>query len=715
MKLKRYSFLSAILLVAIIASAVPFSTVHAFDEGMFMLDTIAKLPLKQKGLKIPASEIYNPNGGGLSEAVVSLSIGCTGEFVSPQGLILTNHHCAIDGLVAASTVAANYGEIGYKADNQGTELPAKDYSIDITLKSEDVTAQVLNGLSATDTPAIQKRVAELTKAEQAKVGEDVTVVIQPLSAGLFYYKFHYATIEDIRIVYAPPYGVAQFGGDPDNFEWTRHSGDFTFMRAYVGKDGKPAPYSKDNVPYKPKKFLSISTEGLKENDFTMIMGFPGGTNRYRESFSVAYNQDYQIPFGVDSLRARAEALEMVARTSAAKKVALQSDIFSLYNSLKAQEGGLTAMKRANIVRQKQAQETAYSAWIAKDASRAKYGDAMKALKDVYANYSKTAPQDLVLRGMLSVDLLGYVYQLSSPQANKERIKAFIPRILGSEAIAARENFKFMLRKAAMLPADQKIAVIEKRFAGMDGDARIAAEGEFASKMLENSTLTTEKGLNDLLAMSPEQMKSSTEPLIMLVNELQPAIAGSFARQAQLSGVIAPNRITYMQGMVEMKGTTPYPDANFTQRFTYGYVQGYKPREAEMRFPFTTLDGLFEKETGREPFKSPALLRSLWENKDYGTYGVTGSMPLNFLSTNDIIGGNSGSPVLNAKGEQVGIAFDGNYEGLGNDFFFNPDFGRTISVDIRYVMFITDKFGGAGWILKELDVKNGKAMSKKAGK
>ncbi len=699
-------FTATILSVAFAFSVFPSSFVRA-DEGMFMLDTIAKLPLKEKGLKIPATDIYNPNGGGISEAVVSLSIGCSGEFVSPQGLILTNHHCAIDGLVAASTVAANYGEIGYKADNRKTELPAKDYGIDITLKSEDVTAQVLNGISQGDTPAIQKRVGELQKAEQAKAGEGVRVVIQPLNGGLFYYKFLYQTIEDIRIVYAPPYSIGQFGGDPDNFEWTRHGGDFTFMRAYVGKDGKPAPYSKDNVPYKPKKFLSISNEGLKENDFTMIIGFPGGTTRYRESASVAYNQDYQIPFTVDFLRASAESLEAVARTSAAKKVALQADIFSFYNSLKAQEGGLLAMKRANIVKQKKSDEAAFSAWIAKDASRAKYGEAMKALNDVYANFSKTAPQDIVLRGMLNINQLGFIYSLASGTANKERLKGFIPQIVGSEPLANRENFKFMLRKASELPEGQKIAAIEKRFAGLQGDARTAAEDEFARKMFDNSTLSTEKSLTDLLVMSPEQLKISSEPLVMLMNEIAPSIAEAFKRQQQLGGVIAPNRLLYMQGMSAMKGTTPYPDANFTQRFTYGYVQGYKPREASMLFPFTTLDGVFEKETGRDPFKSPAKLRSLWESKDYGSYGVNGTMPVDFLSTNDIIGGNSGSPVMNAKGEQVGIAFDGNYEGLGNDFFFNPNFGRTISVDIRYVMFITDKFGGAGWVLKELDVKGKK--------
>ncbi len=713
MRLRKIRFLAAALVVAFICSSIPTALVRA-EEGMFMLDKIGNLPLAQKGLKISPGEIYKPNGGGLSEAVVRLSIGCTGEFVSPDGLILTNHHCAIDGLVAASTVQSNYGEIGYKADSREKELPAQNYSINITLKEEDVTAQVLSGTNANDAAAIKAKIDQLQKEESAKMGEGVTVQILPLNNGLFYYKFDYAIIKDIRIAYAPPYSIGQFGGDPDNFEWTRHGGDFTFMRAYVGRDGKPAAYSKDNVPYKPKKFLTVSSEGLKENDFTMILGYPGGTTRYRESFSVDYNQNVQLPFTIDFLRARAESLELVGRASPAKKVALQSDIFGLYNTIKAEEGGVSALKRANLVRQKQTDEAQLQTWIAKDASRAKYGEALNGLRAAYAEYSKTAARDLIFRALAQIEPIGFVFGAFSGQADKNRLKEAIPQVLKGEPVANRENFKFLLRKAAELPVDQKIAAIEKRFGNLQGEARIKAEDAFAGNVFEGQGLTTNAGLNSILNLSAEQLRSSNDQFLQMLNELGPDIATAFGRQQKLGATVGQYRLLYTQGIIEMKGTTPYPDANFTERFTYGEVKGYKPREAVTYTPFTTLDGVFEKDTGREPFNSPAKLRALWERKDYGVYGVGGTVPVDFLTTTDIIGGNSGSPVLNGNGEQVGIAFDSNYEGLGDDFFFNPALGRTISVDIRYVLFLTDKFGEAGWILKEMNIK-GKARTMTAAK
>lgn len=714
MRLKKFKFAAATLVVAFVCSMIPASLVSA-EEGMFTLDKIAGLPLAEKGLKISPNEIYNPAGGGLSEAVVRLSIGCSAEFVSPDGLILTNHHCAIDGLTAASSVKNNYAEIGYKAGNRSEELPAKNYSINITLKSEDVTAQILrDGINPGDVATVAARINQLKSEEQAKMGANVTVQILPLNDGLYYYKFVYATINDVRIVYAPPYSIGQFGGDPDNFEWTRHGGDFTFLRAYVGKDGKSAPYSKDNIPYQPKKFLTISTGGVKENDFTMIIGYPGGTNRYRESFSVQYNQDVQLPFTVDFLRARAEALELIGRANADKRVALQADVFSLYNSLKAEEGGLRAIKRANLVRRKQADEAKYLSWILQDASRAKYGTALNNLKAAYSEYGKTAASDLVLRAMLQIAPVQLLFGAASGQAEKSRLIEVIPEILKEEPLANRENFKFLLRKAAELPEGQKIAAVEKRFGNVSGEARIRAEDEFARQIFESESLTTVKGLTALVGMSSEQLRTSSDPLLSLINELGPGIAAAFQRQQQLGAKLSQNRLLYTQGMAEMNKVTPYPDANFTQRFTYGAVKGYAPREAAIYTPFTTLDGVFEKDTGRAPFNSPQKLRDLWERKDFGSYAVNGSVPVDFLSTDDIIGGNSGSPVLNAYGEQVGIAFDGNYEGLGNDFFFNPAQGRTISVDIRYVLFITEKFGDAGWILKEMNIK-GRAKTMTAGK
>lgn len=700
-------------MLAAFVLSLPISIVRA-DEGMFTMDQVAKLPLSQKGLKIKPSEIYDPVNGGLSLAVPRLSIGCSSEFVSPDGLILTNHHCGFDALVAASTPEHNYGELGYRAGSRAEELPAQGYSIDITLKEENVTDRVLNGITAGDQAAITKRIQDLQKEEQTKAGADVRIQIQPLTNGMSYYLFAYQTIKDIRIVYAPPKAIGFYGGDPDNFEWTRHCGDFTFMRAYVGADGKAADYSKNNVPFKPKKFLTISAEGVKEKDFTMIIGYPGGTTRYRESYSIAYNQDVNLPFIVDVFNTRIEALKAIGRENDAKRVALQAQIFELANSMKAEEGGVVAMRRAGLVRQRQQDEARLTEWINADPARkAKYGDALPKLRDTYEQYGKTAQKDIIIRNFLGLDQVGFLSAALGGRVPKERLKEAVPEIAGAEAGADREVLKFLLRRANALPADQKIAAIEKRFGSLSGEARIRAEDEFARKAIENSNLTTEAGLNALLDMNAEQMKTAAGPLAELINDLSSDIAAMTAHQNTLNANVGKYRLPFVQARVEMGRANFYPDANFTQRFTYGEVKGYSPKESVSFGPFTTLNGVFEKETGQDPFKAPDRLRELWEKKDYGPHAVNGTIPVDFLTTNDIIGGNSGSPVLNARGEQVGIAFDGNYEGLGDDFFFNPALGRTIVVDIRYVLFLVDKFGDAGWILKEMNIKGLKAKSASA--
>jgi hypothetical protein len=700
----------ATLMLAVFVLSLPISVARA-DEGMFMMDQVAKLPLAQKGLKIKASEIYDPVNGGLSLAVPRLSIGCSSEFVSADGLILTNHHCGYDALVAASTTEHNYGDVGYRAASRAEELPAKDYSVDITLKEEDVTARVLNGVKADDQDAITKRVQDLQKEEQTKAGADVKIQIQQLTNGMSYYLFAYQTIKDIRIVYAPPKAIGFYGGDPDNFEWTRHCGDFTFMRAYVGPDGKAAEYSKDNVPFKPKKFLTVSAEGVKEKDLTMIIGYPGGTNRYRESPSIAYNQDVNLPFTVDVFDARIDALKAIGRDNEAKRVALQGQIFELANSEKAERGGVEAMRHAGLVKQRQADEAKLTDWINANPDRkAKYGDALPKLKETYEEFGKMGRKDLVVRNILQLNAVQFLMAALGGRVPKENLKEAIPEIAGGEPVADREVFKFLLRRANELPAEQKIAAIEKRFGSATGEARIRAEDDFARKAIENDNLTTEKGLNGLLDMTPDQMKAAVGPLADFLADLTPDIAGMGAHQAALNANVAKYRLPFIQAKVEMNNTNYYPDANFTQRLTYGEVKGYSPKESVNFGPFTTLNGVFEKETGQDPFKAPFKLRELWEKKDFGPYAVNGTVPVDFLTTNDIIGGNSGSPVLNARGEQVGIAFDGNYEGLGDDFFFNPALGRTIVVDIRYVLFLVDKFGDAGWILKEMNIKGMKGMA-----
>jgi Peptidase S46 len=682
------------------------------DEGMFMMDKVAGLPLAKKGLKINASQIYDPANGGISEAVPRLSIGCSSEFVSPDGLILTNHHCGFDALVAASTPGKDYGADGYRAGSRAEELPAKGYKIDITLKEEDITSRVTSSINAADPQAVAQRVKDLTAEDQTKAGAGLRVQIQALNNGMYYYEFTYRTIEDIRIVYAPPKNIGFYGGDPDNFEWTRHCGDFTFMRAYVGPDGKSAEYSASNVPFKPRKFLTVSADGVKENDMTMIIGYPGGTTRYRESPSIAYNQDVNFPFLVDVLDARIGALQTLSRESEAKKVSLQGEIFELANTRKAEEGGIAAMRRARLVQQRQADEAKLTQWIDSDPGRkAKYGEALPQLKATYAEYEKNAWKDLIVRNMLQLNTFGFMSAAIGGQVPKDRLKGAVPEVAGGEAAVDRDVFKYLLRRAAQLPDAQKIAAIEKRFGNITGDARIRAEDEFARKAFESDNVTTEKGLNGLLDMSADQMKAAS-PLAELIGDMTGDIAAMTAHQQALNASVGKYRLPFVQAKMEFNSNAvSYPDANFTQRFTYGEVKGYSPKEAVTFTPFTTLDGVFEKDTGHEPFNAPAKLRELWEKKDYGTYAVNGTVPVDFLTTNDIIGGNSGSPVLNANGEQVGIAFDGNYEGLGNDFFVSPALGRTIVVDIRYVLFLTEKFGDAGWILKEMNISHGKRASK----
>jgi hypothetical protein len=530
-------------------------------------------------------------------------------------------------------------------------------------------------------------------------------------------------LRDVRIVYAPPKNIGFYGGDPDNFEWPRHCGDFTFMRAYVGANGKPADYSTGNVPYKPKKFLSLSMGGVSENDFLMVMGYPGSTRRYRESYSVAYNQDIAMPFLVDLYTYQIETLENAGKNDPQLRVKLQSDIFGLSNELKNYEGSVIAMRRAGIVEKKRAEEAAFNRWLEADPARkAKYGAVLPALDKAYQGLTATAQRDLLIQQMFGAsDLLAIASFAQRVAADKEkpeaeripalgapgiqRVRAQLAALVaGRKPTAERELLTYLLRKADELPPAQKINFIEKRFGTLQGEARRRAEEDFARTVVDSKRYATAESLSGLFDLSTAQLREQREPLIDLAIELGTEAALIQPRQQAFNASVQRWRPLLVQGMTEMKGTKPYPDANRTLRFTYGEVKGYVPRDAAIYLPFTSLSGVIEKDTGREPFDAPEKLKQLYRARDFGSYGVNGDVPVDFLSTTDIIGGNSGSPVLNGRGEQVGIAFDGNYEGLGNDFFYNEEKGRTISVDIRYVLFVTDKFGGAGYILKELDIK-----------
>jgi len=699
------------------------------DEGMFLPDAIPSLPLdklSKRGLKLKPVDIYNPTGISLKDAVVIVD-GGTGEFVSPDGLLLTNHHVAFDGLVTSSTAANDYAGTGYRANSRAEELPAKGYTVTITQDLKDVTSDVMkevnDKMSATErTAAIQAATKKLQSASNEEQGIRVQVV--SMKEGLSWYQFTYFVLQDVRIVYAPPKNIGFFGGDDDNFEWPRECGDFTFMRAYVGADGKPAKYSTSNVPYKPKKFLSISMGGVKEGDFMMVLGYPGSTRRYRESYSVAYNQDVYLPFQIDVLNTRIDLLRTAGKENEDLRIRLQSDIFGLSNTVKDFEGSVLAMHRANIVQTKREQEAAFLKFTEQDPARkAKYAEVLPTLGKLYDQLNATAPHDLTVQQMESasdlIQLAAIAVQVaeekSKPEAQRtfnqaaiQRFRTTVAQVYAERVPSVdRQLLLFLLRKAAGLPAGQKVQAVEKRFGNLEGDARRRAEEEFARAVTESQRFSSPEEFGKLFDMTPAEQLALKEPLIEFASDLTAELLKGQAFTQQFNASVARLRPILLQGMSEMTKSNPYPDANRTLRFTYGEVKGYLPRQALIAQPFTTLAGVIEKDTGREPFNVPQKLKDLFRAKDFGNYGLAGGsdVPVDFLATTDIIGGNSGSPIMNGRGEQVGIVFDGNYEGLGNDFFFNDSTNRTISVDIRYVLFVADKFGGAGYLLKELDLKN----------
>jgi hypothetical protein len=711
-----YAMVSALLL-----SSFGFAVAKP-DEGMYTPDQIAKLPLKERGLKINPEDIYNPRGGGLSEAIVRLSIGCSAEFVSPEGLILTNHHCGYDALVAASTPEKNYGEVGYKASNRGEELPAKGYSIDIPERTEDVTAQVTRGTEGLTgdalAQAVKKNVGALQAAEQAKAPAGSTVEIQPVDNGYFYYLYQNHKVSDIRIVYAPPKNIGFYGGDADNFEWTRHDGDFTFMRAYVAPDGKSAEYSASNVPYKPKKYLTLNIGPKKEGDFVFVMGYPGGTTRYRESQNVEFAQDVNFPFIVNFLSTQSNALQAIGRDDESKRVKLQAEVFELNNSIKAYAGGVEAMKRAKVVDQRRAEEANLANWIAQNPDRQKkYGTVLSDIDRLYKADYATSQRDRLLRTLpgpatpaaqtpmpVFKELVDAAAAVQAKKPLTDQKRAEIQQVFANrEPEVERALMRYFLMSFDKLPAGQRFDAYDTLLSGQLGPARREAADAIADSVAVKD-FTTPESIIALYSMTPEQFNEKYQEIWKIATALVPEQIAIGQRLGAFNAAIAPLRVTYMHALSEMRGTTPYPDANFTQRFTFGNIRGYSPREAIQYSPFTTLKGVLEKDTGIEPFNAPPKLRELQNAHDFGRYGVGDSVPVDFLATLDIIGGNSGSPIMNGSGEQVGIVFDGNYEGLGNDYFFSPDYGRTIAVDIRYVLFLTEKFGNAGWILNELNIK-----------
>lgn len=714
---KKNALLAFLLTFTVTISSVSFAFARV-DEGMFPPDRIASLAatLKKRGLKLSAREIYNPGGGGLTDAVVRLSVGCTAEFVSPEGLILTNHHCGFDAVSSASTPERDLIEHGFKADNKAGEIPAKDYVVYITRRAEDVTGKVTAGTENLSGEALQaaikKNIDALTASEKEKAPKGATIRIQALNNGYFYYLYETHEIKDIRVVYAPPRNIGVFGGDPDNFEWTRHTGDFTFLRAYVAPDGSPAEYSPNNVPYKPSRFLTMNIGGLKENDFVFVLGYPGGTTRYRESTSIEFARDANYPFLADWLQARSDALRLLGEGDEKKRLEYQSEIANIDNGRKLFYGRAIQLRRAEVAQKRKAEEAQFAKWIAADPARQqKYGNVLSELAAISAESNRFAKRDVIVRRIPDPMMANFNQIYAAVSSGKSlsdseraaKLAEIREALDDREPVYEREMLKFFLRAFANLPEGQKFEWTEQFF--KDKPNRIEAEAEFANN-IANGPYWNAETIAALYGPQTTEYRPERDDVKAFAMALKREKDAATARATEFASKIDRLRLLYQQGMAEMKGIRPYPDANSSLRFTYGNVKGYSPREAEYRTPFTTIKGMLEKDTGINPFDVPQKLKDLQAAKDFGRYGEGDSVVVNFIATTDIIGGNSGSPVLNGNGEQVGIVFDGNFEGVGNDFYYNTNLDRTIAVDIRFVLFVTEKFAGAKWIVDEMKLVGG---------
>ncbi|MCP2519158.1 S46 family peptidase, partial [SCandidatus Aminicenantes bacterium Aminicenantia_JdfR_composite] len=696
--------------------------------GMYLLDQIDKnlfMKMKKMGLEVSLDEIYNPERTGLANAVINM--GATASFVSPNGLIITNHHVAFGAVQRISTPEKNYIEEGFLARTMEEEVPAPGYQAYVFLSMKDVTDEVLSavkkGMSDFERyQAIERKIKEIIKREEK--GGDVECRIASMNYGKQYYLFKYLKIKDVRIVYVPSRSIGEYGGDIDNWMWPRHTGDFAFLRAYIGPDGKPAEYSKKNVPYHPKVYFKISRKGIKEGDFTMIMGFPGRTYRRLTSFALKYDQDFRYPFQIKTASDMIRILEDFSKKDKTAAVKLSFLIKALNNVLKNNQGMLEGLIKTKLVEKKKEEEKAFLEFLKSNPEfENKYGPVFSELKEIYKKYENIRKKSTFIRWMtFGSQMLSFALRINKWSIEKqkkdidrepgyqerdyERIKLRMKvaqRSLVPEA--DKKMLEYFLKRALELPSEQKIEALEKILEKRGKKSKEEALAEFLDELYSKTKLMSVEERLKMLELSRDELLKLKDPFIEFANELEKEREFLNRKDKEFSGALSRLMPVYIEGLETWKKIPLYPDANGTLRLNFGQVKGYSPRDAVKYHYITSLTGVVEKHTGKEPFDCPKKLLEAYKNKDFGVYidKYINDIPVNFLTTNDSTGGNSGSPVLNGKGELIGLLFDGNYEAMYSDYYFDPKLTRSINVDIRYVLFIAEKIDKAFNVLRELTI------------
>ena len=714
---KRSLFLSSILLA--------FLTIALADEGMYPISEIHKLNLRAKGLLIDPKELYNPNGVSLIDAIVQLS-GCTGSFVSKDGLILTNHHCAFGFVQAASTAENDYVTNGFIAWNRSEEIPAKGQTVRITESYRDVSEEVLSAVDekmalAERTKAIDRAMRAIV-AETEKKNPGKRAQVAEMFAGKTYVLFVYTYLRDVRIVYVPPRSIGEFGGEDDNWMWPRHT-DFSFFRAYVAPDGSPADYAPDNVPYHPKKFLKVNPSGVDEGDFVFILGYPGRTYRHRTSHYLAYEEKYRMPYVADLYEWEIALMEQMGKND--REIALKHDarIKGLANTMKNYRGKLLGMRRLSLVDRKIEEEKGLQQFIDSDPQRrALYGTVLVEIGEIYQEMSDQAPSELVLdylrRGstMLAYGFAIYESALELQKPDLERLssytdrnlpntKRYLPRALQNYYEPTdRAVLKHLLMQAANLPPDQRIPAVDELLKGGDPEQAI---DRFIQTAFAQSKLNDEQFLMDSFGRKPADVEAMDDPFVQLARALYPTYQKLREVREQRDGALSKLSALLVDVKQQFQKTSFIPDANSTLRFTFGHIKGYSPRDATYYKPISTLTGVMEKTTGEYPYATPQKVRDLYNAKDFGRYrsAKLNDVPVGILYDMDTTGGNSGSPVLNARGELVGVNFDRAFEATINDYAWSESYSRSIAVDIRYVLWVTEKVGGVKYLLAEMGIQS----------
>jgi hypothetical protein len=697
------------------------------DEGMWIpmfIDRLNYVDMQKMGLKLTSEEIYNVNHGSLKDAIVIFGRGCTGEIVSDQSLLFTNHHCGYGSIQSVSSVENDYLTNGFWARSTSEEIPVPGLTVQFLISMADVTGDMLAGItsetSETDRAEILRNNRKAIET-MATTGNHYNAVVKDYFEGNEFYLLVYETFKDIRLVGTPPEVIGKFGADTDNWMWPRHTGDFSIFRVYAGADNKPAEYNAANQPFKPRHFLPVSIAGIQKDDFSMIMGNPGTTDRYLTSWGVDMAVEETGPTIV---KIREEKLRIMREgMDANEKVRLQyaSKYAGTANYWKFFIGQTKGLKRLKVADQKKRIESDFNAWMDPDPMRVKkYGNALPLISDAYNtirqyNVTRLYYSEGVNRGS---EILGYANRFeklrqlladkkSTKEAIAEEVKQLQNGIKGqfkdyNETVDENLLARMLEMFVDGVKPEHQPELLRKMVAKYKGNYQAMAADVFAK-----SAFDCPDKVNKLLA-KPSAKSIAKDPAFQLIraftdksNEL------SKMTETAYQNLQKGNRL-FLAGLREMQpGRKFYPNANSTMRLTYGTVLDYYPADA-VHYDFTTtLEGIMEKEdpSVRE-FEVPAKLKEIYQNKDFGPYGnPDGSMTVNFLTTHDITGGNSGSPVLDARGRLIGLAFDGNWEAMSGNIAFEPELQRTINVDIRYVMLIIDKFAGATNLLNEMQIEN----------